>query len=254
MVRLLGAGILFALILGLSGPEALAQKAKPKPDDKDGQKNTDKNIKAGLVVGRVMNIYEESRKLRIQISVPVTRLDEGAAGNLLNAQNGMVQAQLAMRMARDPNAVIQARQQLLQAQVQLAQAQAGLYRTEMVQHEIEVQPIDEVVVRRANPPETFDDKGRLKKKYSKAELKELRGDDPKLPGYKAEFTELQNDQVVRLHLVRKKTEATKPMPKPKLPKKGKTPEEMDPAAELMDKDKLPQVSMIEILAEAAPRP
>ena len=254
MVRLLGAVILIALIAATSGPEVFAQKAKPKPDDKDGQKNTDKNIKAGLLVGRVMNIYEEGRKLRVQVSVPVTRLDEGAAGNILNAQNALVQAQLAMRMARDPNGVLQARQQLAQAQLQLAQAQAGLYRTEMVQQDIEVQAIDEVVVRRANPPETFDEKGRLKKKYTKAELKELRGDDPKLPGFKAEFTDLQNEQVVRLHLIRKKGEITKPMPRPKLPKKGKTPEEMDPAAELMNKDKLPQVSMIEILIDAAPRP
>ncbi|MFQ3591917.1 MAG: hypothetical protein SNJ82_01875, partial [Gemmataceae bacterium] len=203
MSRVVGVGILLALIVCSSGPAVLAQKAKPKPDegDRDAAKNTEKNIKAGLVVGRLMNIYEESRKLRVQVSVPVTRLDEGAAANLLNAQNGLVQAQLALRMARDPNALIQARQQVAQAQLHVAQAQAGLYRTEIVQHEIEVQPLDEVIVRRVNPPETFDDKGRLKKKYTKAELKELRGDDPKLPGYKAEFSDLQNDQVVRLHLV-----------------------------------------------------
>jgi len=249
MVRCLGAGVLLVLIVSSCSPAVWAQKIKPKADETE--KNSEKNIKAGLLVGRIMNVYEESRKLRIQISVPVTRVDEGAAVNVLQARQQLVQAQLAMQMARDPNALLQARQQLAQAQLQLAQAQAGLYRTEMVQHELEVQPIDEVIVRRAHPPETFDEKGRLKKKYTKAELKELRGDDPKLPGYKAEFSDLQNDQVVRLHLVRKKGEPTRPQPKPK---KGKMPEELDPAAELLDKDKLPKVSMIEILAEAAPRP
>jgi hypothetical protein len=254
MCRLLGSALLL-LVFGLlsSGPEVLAQKSKAKPDpEKEGLKNTEKTIKAGLLVGRITNIYEESKKIRVQISVPVMRLDEGAAINLINARNEVVQAQLAMQLARDPNGIFQARQHLAQAQLRLAQAQATLYRPEMVTHDLEVQPTDEVIVRRTQPPQTFDDKGRLKKKYTKAELKELRGDDPKLPGYTAEFGDLQNDQIIRLTLVRKKGEKPAPAPKVKLPKKGQPPEEMDPAADLLGK--LPQVSMIEILAEPLPNP
>src|SRR5215470_4755 len=59
--------------------------------------------------------------------------------------------------------------------------------------DVELQAIDDVVVRTARPREQVDDKGKVKR-LTRAELKELKGPDPKLPGYKAEFGDLQTEQ------------------------------------------------------------
>src|SRR5947207_12211314 len=63
--------------------------------------------------------------------------------------------------------------------------------------DVKVITTDDVKVRTKNPPVAYDDKGD-KKKYTAKELKELRGDDPKLPGYTAEFNDLKQNQVVEV--------------------------------------------------------
>ena len=69
--------------------------------------------------------------------------------------------------------------------------------------DVKVMTTDDVKVRTKNPPVQYDDKGN-KKKYTAKELKELKGNDPKLPGYTAEFNDLKQNQVVEVSLVRKK--------------------------------------------------
>jgi len=86
---------------------------------------------------------------------------------------------------------------------------------------------DKVIVRLLELPAEYDDKGNLKK-YSAAELKELKGKNPDLPGYTADFSKLQVGQTVRVTLAK--------------PKPAKDKEATD--------DKKPQVSMIVIVAEA----
>lgn len=61
---------------------------------------------------------------------------------------------------------------------------------------------DDVKIRQANPPEAFDDKGRAKK-YTSKELKELKGEDLKTPGYPADFSDLKNDSIVNVTLMQK---------------------------------------------------
>lgn len=69
--------------------------------------------------------------------------------------------------------------------------------------DVEWQSIDDVKVRKPNPPPQFDSKGRVKKRYTRKELRELKG-DPKLPGFPAEFSDLKPGQYVQVTLVRKK--------------------------------------------------
>ncbi len=237
--------VLSLTLVFCAGPAAHAQKPK-KADadkDKDGEtKNSEKTIKSGVVLGKVMNVYEDKKRLRLQVPIPVTTLNPSAAGQIAQAQQQMVQAQYALRTATSAQGALQARQQMAQAQVALARAQASVYQTKMENKEVEVQAIDDIVVRMAQPKQDFDEKGRVKK-YTKAELKELKGDS-KLPGYKAEFTDLQNEQIVRVTMVRKKGESA---PKPVKKKKGKD-EDEKPADGLMDANI--QVSIIEILREA----
>ena len=87
------------------------------------------------------------------------------------------------------------------AQMALMRAQQGMVKTE--NKDIEIQATDDVVVRRYQPREEFDDKGKPKK-YTKKEKLELKGPDKKLPGYTAEFGDISTDQMVQLTLVRKK--------------------------------------------------
>jgi hypothetical protein len=174
----------------------------PKKDDKDG--NSEKMIAAGQVVGKITNVYEGQKKLRIQIAMMVPKFNQGAA-------NALAQAQLQYQQAisKRPVDVNGANN----AQLQMARQQAMLYTYERKTQDIDIQTTEDVVVRSQNPPEQFDDKGKLKQ-YTKKELAELRGDNKKLPGYKAEFSDLQTDFIVQVQLVKKK-DAPKPMPKPK---------------------------------------
>ena len=68
--------------------------------------------------------------------------------------------------------------------------------------DIELLLKDDVKIRQNNPPEAFDDKGRPKK-YNTKELKELKGDDLKTPGYPADFSDLTNQLIVNVTLMQK---------------------------------------------------
>src|SRR5262249_30266136 len=146
--------------------------APKKPDLKvDDDKTSEKMIKAGVLVGKVLSVSESSKTLKLQVTVVVAVLDQGAV-------TGMAQAQRDYQMAmlrRDRSAAVSA----LQA---LARHQANLYKAEKKTQELEVQATEDAVVRAPRPRDEFDDKGRIKK-LTKKELEALKG-DPKLPGYK----------------------------------------------------------------------
>ena len=70
-------------------------------------------------------------------------------------------------------------------------------------------------VRTADPPANFDEKGNVKK-YTKAELLKLKGDDPKekkLTGYKADFSEIKMGDYVQVTISMLKGGPTKPAKK-----------------------------------------
>jgi hypothetical protein len=76
------------------------------------------------------------------------------------------------------------------------------FHLQVGRQDVKVMSTDDVKVRTKNPPVAYDDKGN-KKKYTPKELKELKGDS-KLPGYSAEFSDLKQNQIVEVSLVRKK--------------------------------------------------
>src|SRR5258708_23890524 len=71
--------------------------------------------------------------------------------------------------------------------------------------EFKIDILDEVKVRRMNPTPAFDDKGKPKP-YTAKELKNLKGPDPKLPGYNSDYDELKKGQTVKVFLGMKKEE------------------------------------------------
>jgi hypothetical protein len=64
-----------------------------------------------------------------------------------------------------------------------------------------LEPTDDMVVRLLSLPQQYDDKG-YPKKYTADELKELKGDNPKLIGYQGSVDDLKSGQQVRVYLLR----------------------------------------------------
>ena len=88
--------ILALPVLLLSGSLVEAQKKADADKDKDLDKGGEKMVKAGAVVGKVMAVYEDKKKIRIQVSYPT--LDPAGVQRLY-------QAQAAIAQARDANAM-----------------------------------------------------------------------------------------------------------------------------------------------------
>jgi len=101
----------------------------------------------------------------------------------------------------------QSRQQhLLELQVDMQRraAESILRKTK----DQDLQADDKTKVRILQFPTEYDDKGKPKK-YTKAELKTLKGPDASLPGYKADFDQLQVGQLVTVYLAKQKQDKNK---------------------------------------------
>jgi hypothetical protein len=185
VVLRIAAFVLTGVLLSL--PALSAEDKDKKADPKKAKDaNTEKMVKAGVVTGKVMEVIEAKKSIRIQVTLQVPKLNLYALQSIQHAQSQLAQA-------NSPQAMINAR-------YALAQAQAGLYTIENVQKVYELQVTDEVKVRMNNPPARFDYKGRIKR-YTQKELKELKGND-KRPGFPAEFSNLKQDQIVQVTLMR----------------------------------------------------
>jgi hypothetical protein len=183
-----------------------------KPDEKKDDK--EKLLPAGVVMGKITNLNEEKKTLKVEITHRYQKLNEGEAKAYLDAQAAYQRA-LLNRQATPQQRAQDAAKAAQDMQTHLAK----LYSIEKKTQEVELQLTDDAKIRVPNPPIAFDDDGKAKK-YTKAELDKLKG-DPKLPGFPAEFGALATGEVIQLTLVKKKE--AKPMnpggvpgvPKPK---------------------------------------
>jgi hypothetical protein len=69
--------------------------------------------------------------------------------------------------------------------------------------DLEIQLDDEVKVRSLKPPVQYDEKGKPRR-LTDEERKELKGKDPKVPGYARNVTDLKPGQVVQVYLSRER--------------------------------------------------
>ncbi len=192
-------------------------KFKDLETDKDAAEK--KVLRQTKVTAEVMAVVEDKKSLRLKLTIPYVKINEGQLNNYYNAQ---------MSLLRATNA-----QGVVNAQNQMAQAAAQIYQVDKVYKEVEWTAADEFKVRAASPPPQFDDKGRPKR-YTKKELQELRGND-KLPGFPAEFSDIHAGQIVQVTLLQNKN-GSRPV------KRGK--DEVDTVA-----DNLPKMSLIVILID-----
>lgn len=84
-----------------------------------------------------------------------------------------------------------------------AHSQTGVKRA-LAPKQVKLSVVDGVQVRTRSLPVAFDDKG-APRKLTTEEVKELRGNDRKLPGYAADYSDLKAGQAVLIYLGRVKT-------------------------------------------------
>ena len=226
-----------ALALALCVVPAFAaddkDKKDPAPDakkdaDKDTTPPAEKPIKLGVVAGKLVEVNESAKSLKVEVT---TEVQKPNLGEIQAMQNCEVQlAQAAAR--RDYNGMASLQQQILQHKL-------NSVKIEKQTKNMDYTTTEDVKVRLTDPPVAYDDKGNLKK-YTHKELEALKGDpkdpDYKLPGYPGAFSDLRQGSMVRVTLV-KKREAPHTGPKAK---------DADPDVK---QDNLPEASMIEILPD-----
>ncbi len=222
-LRCAGLLVALAVLLPVSAADD-KKKSDADPLPKDTKEAAEKLVTAGKVTGKLIQVDPKKKYFTLQITLKYGVPNQGAVNALLNAQNELART-------RDPKRAVQLR-------IEMAKQQANLITIKEEKKNVEFQAGDEVKVRSANPPPTFDDKGQLKK-YTRKELDELKGPDKKLPGYPAEFDVLRQDQIVTVLLVKKKDAGKPARPQPRS-------KDADVDTDLLgdDKDNKPQVSMI----------
>jgi hypothetical protein len=240
-----GAGILSAVLLILpllaaddakdakkkddAKPAAQADKAKPdakdakksdktaKKDDKDKKaEKKEKFVWGASFTGKLKEMDANSQKeftVEVQIQVP----NPQGIQDYINAQAGWQRHKVEIIQAQRNNPVEMARQ-LAQYNQDIARALPNHLANTVKSHplDVKVRAADNIRVRTWGPPLDYDEKGNVKK-YTKKELKELKGPE-NLPGYKAEYEALHAGQVVTVYLARKEPN---PVPKSAKPLTGK---------------------------------
>jgi hypothetical protein len=190
----------FLMTLGvvcLSVSLGAAQDSKPasKPA-KDTKEATDKMISSGMVTGRLLN-WGSSKKEKETITLEITVDVADPAGLQTQAR---LENQLAQVSAnRGLNAADRIRQ-TADISRQITQNQPHLVKQEKFKMDFRLG--DDFSVRRAELPAKTE--GGKVVKYTEKEKKELKGPNPKLPGYTANEEELKNDQLVTVYLSKKK--------------------------------------------------
>jgi hypothetical protein len=186
----------FVLFLG-----AASLPADDKKKDDAKKADEEKLIPAGQLHGVLKNTG--GSKGDITVTVELILPDP-------RAQLTKLQGQLQLMQALSLRNPLCRQQALAQAVGTMRGGGAGFVRKPI---DLDLESADDLVVRTHVLPEQFDEKGKPKK-YTSKQLKEMKGDNPNLPGYAADKDSLQTGQVVTIYLGHKK-DAPKVKEKPK---------------------------------------
>ncbi len=228
MHRSLSAALL-SLLLAVPG-FAADKKDAPPPADAASANDYQALADARTVVGKVLAVGGTDKTLSLRVEYQILQpKPNGARANNNNLNHLLTEQRNVMRM-RNPF-LRAARLQQLEVNLLKTEVQSANNAFKVVHNhkEFDLAGTPDVTAHYLEPLAAYDDKGNLKK-YTAAELKELKGKNPDLPGYAADFDKLQVGQTVRVTLAK--------------PKANK--EKDKDAAD----DKKPQVSMVVIVADA----
>jgi len=252
------------LVLALAASAGAVDKKKAATIDATNQDQIDKLAQAGDLIGTIKSVGTGLLTVQVdqqalQANPQAIAKDNRHAGAVAHHQAELLKEQQQIMKIKNPVHQAQRMQQLL-AKAERYQLQAALkpgqnpFKVVVAHQTYDLDIPADAVVRSMQSPQAYDDKGNPKK-YTAAELKELKGDDPKLPGYAADFNTLKTGQIVKVHFGKKKDPAKKDAAKDKDAAKEKdAPKEKDAAAKDKDKDADPktQILMIVILKDADP--
>lgn len=234
MVRRLGALLLGACVVLTLAEVADAQK----PAAKDKADTNEPLVKLGEFVVTLTQVEGTQKYLTAEYTQQVVVPDTQAA-----VQNSLDVMRRQYEILQDPNPISR-RQQLLQLLAEQQRNQLNAFQVQQIPVTLELQATDELKVRVLQPGLIFDDKGKPRRP-TKKELKDMKGSDPKQPGYAADFDQLKPGQTVQVSLAQHK-DALKKKPLKKL--KAGDPEAVAPPAPKAGADRL-IVTRVVILAE-----
>jgi hypothetical protein len=184
--------------------DGAAKDAPAKPNAKTKKELSEKPISRFKgakpdVLGKLLRVEGAQRYIAVQVTYRITLPNPSAALNIANLRQQLVNN-------RD-------RSSIMNIQLDIARNQANLWMYREEKQKIEMQLADDLKVRTLQLPLEYDDKGKVRRLTEK-EKKELRGDDPNLPGYNSDFESLKQDQIVEIYLDKSK-EPAKPKAKDK---------------------------------------
>lgn len=214
---------------------AAALHAADNKNNKPGSKepiDAAKSLAPGDLKGTVVSNNGSTLVLSIEIETLEPQKQNGRNNNNNNSQvqrqqRELREAQQRLARARNPQEQMRAYQQLLREMQQNnrpnrnGQTPFRVVKTS-IRYEIDLD--DSVVYRTTNLPQTFDEKGELKKPTAE-EIKKLKGDNPRLPGYTASAKQAGAGAEVQVHLARnRETENKLRATMVLIAKEGSTPE------------------------------
>jgi hypothetical protein len=194
--RWLGLFGLFLILLPAVAADDNDTTTKPEANSK---KQTDKLIKSGKsFIGRLVKVDADKRIVTVEVTYKSPKQDPHTVQHLANLQRQLIDAQ------RHRNPVERAAQ-TSRIQLEIEKASLNLYKDQ--KQKIELDAPDDMKVRTMLLPIEFDDKGKPRRLTEK-EKRELKGPDPSLPGYTAEFDSLKPDQTVEVYLAKQPPKKT----------------------------------------------
>ncbi len=215
-MRTIACGVTLLLTLSLAAPPfAAAQKKAGKPKEETATTDDYKALEhLKDIEGELTDLEPSTKQMTVKVGYPILQpnpqyqpgRDAGAQQRWVQRMNHLMQEQQRALNIRNPARRAQRLQQLsVEMQNAMLRAPSGPspYRVAFAYKDFDVEVPEEVVVRRLSLPGEYDDKGNVKE-YTEAEKKELRGKDPKVPGYAATWDDVQVGQKVKLYLGKKK--------------------------------------------------
>jgi len=235
--RVIGLLALAALICACT--ETVTAQNKP-----NSQKQIDGDtIGPGEYPGKVMNAPGTTGDFVVRMDYYHPKTGGTSNNSLAHAQQQIAQAQARLASARSPQQQASAMRSLQSAQMQLQRAMQGGANTVKDYLDVTLHAAPNMIVRTANPPQAFDEKGNPKK-YTSEELKKLKGKYPNMAGYEADISAVQVGSTVKV------TQAFAKKPAAAAPKKDAPTEKEAPAVETHKT----QVTTIVVLDEGTGAP
>lgn len=193
----------YLLLAGVMATVMIAQSSAA--DDNTGKKGKDgkgdaldaDKLQPGEFSGKLLSLPGTDGSFKV--AVEYQNVDLKNVGKLTQDQQHLVnlQAQLATANARNVGRILQ---QINTQTARMLQDQNNAYKVSIATKDVEFHAADNLKIRLAEPASIYDDKGNIKK-YTAAELKEMKGKDSKLPGYEGSAESLAVGQKVRVTLV-----------------------------------------------------